>query len=213
MNRLTKLFALFLMVASLSLASTVTLIGDNTQPGFVALQVDGTTFNQALDYTGQRYASQGETWTANVYTYSQLAQAYYSPADPYINLAGYVTIYNEDLWLYDQLKTDSNPIDVAAIQEGVYFLSGASGYGTNSWVMAAQNDISLHGTADLGNLSTYRIVDSPFTIGGQTVPPNWLAQGFIYQVGDTVNRSPEPATWFLGFSGLLLVGLAKFRKV
>lgn len=197
--------------ACLAHASTITLTGDNTQPGFVSLKVDGTTY-QALDYTAQRFASTGDTWSANLVTFSNLnALAYYGPSDPYINFPNVLMVYEEDAYLFDYLL--AHPGAAGNVQGAIYFLSGGSGTidgvdlgsaGVQNLVNQAQGDIASHGTADIPNLNAFYFVDSPFSIGGKEEPANALEQGFV--IDGPPAQTPEPGTFFLLGFALLALG-------
>jgi hypothetical protein len=210
-NKTVVSFLLIFLLFTISTgATTVTLVGDNSQPGFLNLVVGGTTFS-ALDYTGQRYAEQGDTWNANIYNFNQLSQAYYSHSDPYIHYNDYQTRYEEDIYLFNLLASYQNPTSSQkqGIQDAVYYISGASGFSSNSYVTQAQTDVAINGVFDLGNLSNYRFVDSPFTDSlGHQVMQSQLIQGFIYSVDGTNNtnsQTPEPRTYILMVSGMLMI--------
>ena len=188
-----KLLLFTLVVATLNAATIpVTLIGNNAIPGFVTLDVNGTDY-QALDYTGQRYAYQGETWQADIVTQALLpSEGYYGPNDPYIIYSNYLTIYGEEEYLFDQLQ--SHPSDAAAIQEAAYYLFDPTGpYSINSWVTAAQ------GAGAPSNAASFEFIDSPLAKG------TTLVQGFIIETNPSVAQTPEPATFWL--AGLWLAGL------
>jgi hypothetical protein len=186
-------FLLFLLFASFLYADTIKLIGDNRQPGFLALQDNGITY-QALDYTHQRYSSQGDVWQANVFTYGNLlTEGYYGPSDPSILYTDYLDRYKMDFYLFKRLLTDTNQDQVQRIQDGVYYLStGGTNWNYNDYVAQAHNAY-LNG--QLPSTLGFYIVDSPLT-------DSTLKQGFLYYSPPTGNHNPTPEPGSL----LLIVG-------
>jgi len=186
------------LVASLG-ASTITLNGNNALPGWLEMTVDGQSV-KALDYTGQRWATQGQTWTANVLTFSELPMAgYYGPNDPILSFADYQIRYKEWIYLFNRLKTDTNPDQVVRIQDAVYFISGAAGFAFNGYVQEANNAIANGYNPDT---SAYRFINTPLT-------DRPLVQGFMYEVPGT--DVPEPGTLIFMGIGLIVVGTLRRR--
>ena len=207
-----RILFLILAFSSFAEATEVYLIGDNTNPGLLNFCIGGNTATcvggtivEAVDYTGQRYASQGETWNANIYTYNQISQAYYSPADPLINLSNYIQIYQEDMYLYNLLANTPSPSYAVrnGIQDAIYHLSDPLDYPTNNYVTQAQNDNLTHCSglvcSDIPNVASFRFVDSPFE-------SKTLDQGFFY------SEVPEPISFTLIGSGLVAIGLLRRKK-
>jgi hypothetical protein len=198
-------------------ASTVQLTGDNTQPGFVNLVVDGTTY-QALDFTPQRYAATGDVWTANAYDLDTAATAgYYSPSDPYITFPAVQADLEEDIFLFNSLKGQNNAATIGYIQAAVYKIAGGSGVidgvdlsnsNVSAEIVMAQNTVT---NLDVGDTSDYRFVESPFTIGNSTVEASDLHQGFIIEDGPG-SSAPEPSTLALAGSALLVLSAALRRR-
>jgi len=198
---LTKRITLLIlwMALALSATTTVTLVGNNAFPGMLAMTVGGTSV-EALDYTGQRFSFQGQTWEANILTMDQIASTgYYGPSDPIIQYEDYVARYIQWIYLFERLKTDVDPVSVAAIQNAVYYISGGPGFVYNSYVADAQAAVT-NGYSP--NTDSYRFINSPLS-------NNPLIQGFMYQVP---LPTPEPGTLLMSFCGACLIVLAKLPK-
>src|SRR6267142_3692590 len=179
--RISLLCFLSLALAFQAGASTFQLVGDNSKPGMLAAKIDGANIN-VFDYTGQRHASQGQTWNVNIYTFSTLNQAYYSPADPYIQDGDYLTDYKEEIYLFNTLQATSNVVEIAKIQQAAYHIFDPTHFGTNSYVTLAESEIATNGVTNLGDLTTYRFYNSPFTNSA-----SYLKQGFMSRVERTNN--------------------------
>ena len=189
-------------------ASTFQLVGDNSKPGMLAAKIDSVNIS-VFDYTGQRHASQGQTWNVNIYTFSTLSQAYYSPADPYIRDGDYLTDYKEEIYLFNTLQVTSNAVEIAKIQQAAYHIFDPTHFGTNSYVTLAENEIATNGVINLGDLSAYRFYNSPFTNSAGD-----LKQGFISKIDRTTSSVPEPGTASLfALGGMLLAIGAACKKV
>jgi hypothetical protein len=212
---------------SINLSATeVTLEGNNANPGFLTLNVGGTVTGgtvsngiitggtvtgginyQSLDYTGQRFSAQNTSWNANLVTYDTGSldlqnDGYYGPNDPLIKDANYLTLYDEEMYLFaDLLNPSLTGAQIASIQLAVYDIFDPGDHGCPSGVNSCQSYLTAaqtNGTNPPANVNSFLFVDSPLNASP-------LQQGFI------IETTPEPAT--MALIGLGLIGLAALRRV
>ena len=165
----------------------------NYYVGPYSLKVDGTLY-QTMCYDFTHPVEFGQTWSANILSFDQLDNAYYSYQPDYVGK------YWQEAWLFNQLLQASTPEAMIGIQHAAWMLFNpdvAPSDGSEPWLAASSDALQNH-SADL-NLSAFRIINAT---GERPTVQGFLLQqhsGFEAQGADV----PEVKTFFLLATGLL----------
>lgn len=164
--------------------------------GPYTIKIDNYNY-QAMCYDFTHEASLGQTWTAKLYTYSQLQKAYYAGED------NYVENYWKAAWLFSQLLQTNDSQVMIGIQHAVWslFNTGTPTSGAAPWIQAA-NDAAVDGYPGL-DVSAVRIVNA--------ASERPTVQGFL--VAGYGMEAPEPGTYAMMGTTLVLLGLIYRRRL
>jgi hypothetical protein len=159
--------------------------------GFYTLTADGDTLLAMCDdfYT---HVSNGDTWTANRYTYADLT------GNPALAKFAPLAKYSQAGWLLSLLHGSSTSYDRGITNAAIWKIMNPSvdNFNTNSDVMALYND-ATDGTHDGFDFSHVMVVWTP--------DPKSASQEFLQPV-------PEPATVLLFLSGISMLLLVRRRS-
>lgn len=205
MRRFSPLFAVLFAVATAGLAHASVVV---TLDGYPAGITDGTNFvgpatltvagveYSAVCYDALDQASINETWNANVYGMVDLSAGAY-----FINQSNYTTKYEQVSYL-STLFSPANEAQWVDIQHTLWSVFDPGGYMADPTLIAAANLAISTGY----DFSPFRYIDSP-------PGSNPLVQGFIVDNPNIgLTPGPEPGTWFLMCSGVLLMAAWNLRR-
>lgn len=205
MRRFAPLFALLSLVAAAGMANASVLV---TLNGYPAGQTDGQYFigpanltiagveYSAVCYDAFDAAAIGQSWQADVFGMIDLSAGAY-----FINQPNYATKYEQVSYL-STLFSPANESQWIDLQHTIWSVFDPAAFTADPTLIAAAN-AAIAGGYDF---SPFRYIDSP-------PGSNPLVQGFVVDNPNIgLTGSPEPATWFMICSGVLLMAAWNLRR-
>ena len=207
MRKSALLYAVFSIVATIGLANASSVVTLNSYPagitdgqsyvGPASLTIDGVQYS-GVCYDALDDVSLFQTWNANVYGMVDLSAGAYFTDLP---VSQYTTGYQQISYL-STLFTPANESQWVDIQHTIWSVFDPTGYIADASLIAAANAAIASGY----DFSSFRYINSP----PGTDP---RVQGFVVNSADIgLTPEPEPATWFLLCSGVLLMAAWNLRR-